>query len=577
MKKIFNFVRAATFALWAVCFAAALVSCGYRGDVTIVYTNDVHARINNAGEKKNNLSYGTVAAIKEDLRAQGKAVALVDAGDFAQGTAYASMDSGASVIKFMNAAGYDLAALGNHEFDYGFERLFGIVKEAAFPLLSCNLIDVKGKPIDVAPYKILKLGKTRVAFVGGLTPETYSKAAPQKFLDKDGKTFLYEIADGQDGARLYDCIQKTVDRAARRADYVVVLGHLGVDAGSTPWRSEDVIAKTHGIDVFIDGHSHTVMEERFVKNDRGQDVLLTQTGCYFGAIGLLELSDKKSSSRLIKEYNRSDKKIDDMVAAWVAQVDQQMGTKIASCAFPLCANSPDQGHKRLVRKQESNLGDFATDAFYYYLNHEVGMNCDVALCNGGGLRTDIPAGEITYTSLKNVMPFGNDICLVELKGRQIFDALEFGARYVGSAENGGFMHAAGLRYKIDSTIPTAVKTTPEKFWLSSPGPYRVSDVQVYDKEKQNYVPLDFEKTYAVAGATFFLQEKGDGFDMFEGAKKEMDSSIEDFMVCAEYAKKFKMGANGQPEISSKNSPLASYKNYLLNYENPVGSGRIVIK
>lgn len=294
---------------------------------------------------------------------------------------------------------------------------------------------------------------------------------------------------------------------------------MGVDAGSTPWRSEDVIAKTHGIDVFIDGHSHTVMEERFVKNDKGQDVLLTQTGCYFGAIGLLELSDKKTSSRLIKEWNRSDKKVDDMVAAWIAQVDQQMGTKIASCAFPLCANRPDQGRERLVRKQETNLGDFATDAFYYYLNHEVGMNCDVALCNGGGLRTDIPEGEMTFTSLKNVMPFGNDICLVELTGRQIFDALEFGARYVGSAENGGFMHVAGLRYKIDSTIPTAVKTSPEKFWLSSPGPYRVLDVQVYDKEGAEWKPLDFEKMYAVAGATFFLQEKGDGFDMFEGAKK----------------------------------------------------------
>lgn len=576
MKRTFNFVRAATFALLAVCFAAALVSCGYRGDVTIVYTNDVHAHINNNG-KSGNLSYGTVAAIKEDLIAQGKAVALVDAGDFAQGTAYASMDQGASVMKFMNAAGYDLAALGNHEFDYGFDRLFGIVKEAAFPIVSCNLIDVKGKPLDVAPYKVLKLGKTRVAFVGGLTPETYSKAAPQKFLAEDGKSFLYEIADGQDGSQLYSCIQKTVDRAARHSDYVVVLGHLGVDAGSAPWRSEDVIAKTHGIDVFIDGHSHTVMEERFVKNDKGQDVLLTQTGCYFGAIGLLELSDKKSSSRLIKEYNRSDKKVDDMVAAWIAQVDQQMGTKIAACAFPLCSNRPDQNHERLVRKQETNLGDFATDAFYYYLNNDIGVNCDAALCNGGGLRTDIPAGEITFTSLKNVMPFGNDICLVELTGRQIFDALEFGARYVGSAENGGFMHVAGLRFKIDSTIPSAVQTNAEKFWLSNPGPYRVSDVQVYDKDGGEWKPLDFEKMYSVAGATFFLQEKGDGFDMFEGAKKVMDSSIEDFMVCAEYAKKFKAGANGQPEISSKNSPMASWKNYLLDYENPNGSGRIVIK
>lgn len=563
MKKIF--------ALFVLSFALVLASCGRRGEVSIVYTNDVHSYITK------DLSYGNVAALKQDLLAQGKNVALVDAGDFIQGTVFGSMDQGANVVKFMNAAGYDLAVFGNHEFDYSMERALDVIKEAAFPLVACNFVHAKDNKPVVAPYKILRLGKSRVAFVGIMTPETYSKTSPKHFMDKDGKTFLYKIYGCDDSEELYSSVQKAVDQAARKADYVVALGHLGVDESAAPWRSEDVIARTHGIDVFIDGHSHTVMEEKFVKNNKGQEVLLTQTGCYFDAIGLVELNGDQKSSRLIKEYKPSDAQVDALVQDWKAQIDKHMGTKIASCDFPLCAYSPVGNHERLVRKQESNLGDFVSDAFYWHFNFVEGLDCDLAFANGGGLRSDIPAGDVAYSAVKTVLPFGNDVCLVELTGRQIFDALEFGARYVGVGQNGGFMHAAGLRYKIDSTIPSAVKTSPEKFWLSSPGPYRVSDVQVYDKEGAEWKPLDYEKVYAVAGATFFLQEKGDGFDMFEGAKKVMDSSIEDFMVCAEYAKKFKAGANGLPEISSKNSPLASWKNYLLDYENYNGSGRIVIK
>ncbi len=566
MKKLF--------ALFVAMFSLALVSCGQRGDVTIVYTNDVHTYINKG------LTYGNVAALKQDLLAQGRNVALVDAGDFIQGTVFGAMDQGANVVKFMNAAGYDLAVFGNHEFDYGMERALDVIKEAAFSLVACNFVHAKDNKPVVAPYKILSLGKSHVAFVGIMTPDTYSKTSPKHFMDKDGKTFLYKIYGCDDSEELYSSVQKAVDQAACKADYVVALGHLGVDESSAPWRSEDVIARTHGIDAFIDGHSHTVMEQKFVKNDKGQDVLLTQTGCYFGAIGLVELNGGQMSSRLIKDYKPSDAKVDSLVSDWMAQVDKHMGTKIATCDFPLCANSPVGSHERLVRKQESNLGDFVSDAFYWHFNFVEGLDCDIALANGGGLRSDIPAGDVTYSAVKTVLPFGNDVCLVELTGRQIFDALEFGARFVGLGDNGGFMHTAGLRYKIDATIPTAVKTNSEKLWLSSPGPYRVSDVQVYDKKSAGWVPLDMKKTYAVAGLSFTLREMGDGFAMFENVKAIKNYAGEDFIIAANYAKAFASGgtdANALPKISSQNSPLASYKNYLLNYEKPEGSGRIVIK
>ena len=490
---------------------------------------------------------------------------------------FGAMDQGANVVRLMNAAGYDLAVFGNHEFDYGMERALDVIKEAAFPLVVCNFVHAKDNKPVVAPYKILRLGKSRVAFVGIMTPDTYSKSSPKHFMDKDGKTFLYKILGCDAAEDLYESVQKAVDQAARKADYVVALGHLGVDESSAPWRSEDVIARTHGIDVFIDGHSHTVMEEKFVKNDKGQDVLLTQTGCYFDAIGLVELNGGQKSSRLIKEYKSSDAQVDALVQDCKAQVDKQMGTKIASCDFPLCANSPVGNHERLVRKQESNLGDFVSDAFYWHFNFVEGLDCDLAFENGGGLRSDIPAGDVTYSAVKTVLPFGNDVCLVELTGRQIFDALEFGARFVGVAENGGFLHAAGLRYKIDATIPSAVQANSEKLWTGNPGPYRVSDVQVYDKKSGVYVPLDFEKRYAVAGLSFTLREMGDGFAMFEGVKAIKNYAGEDFVIATNYAKAFAKGTDGNASISSKNSPLASYKNYLLNYEKPEGSGRIVIK
>ena len=574
MKKLF--------ALFVAMFSLALVSCGQRGEVSIVYTNDVHTYIDNAKKdgRKSALSYGNVAALKQDLLSQGKNVALVDAGDFIQGTVFGAMDQGANVVKLMNAVGYDLAVFGNHEFDYGMERALDVIKEAAFPLVACNFVHAKDNKPVVAPYKILKLGKSRVAFVGIMTPETYSKTSPKYFMDKDGKTFLYKIYGCDDSEELYSSVQKAVDQAARKADYVVALGHLGVDESSAPWRSEDVIARTHGIDVFIDGHSHTVMEEKFVKNDKGQDVLLTQTGCYFGAIGLVELNGGQKSSRLIKEYKPSDAQVDALVQDCKAQVDKQMGTKIASCDFPLCAYSPVGNHERLVRKQESNLGDFVSDAFYWHFNFVEGLDCDLALANGGGLRSDIPAGDVTYSAVKTVLPFGNDVCLVELTGRQIFDALEFGARFVGLGDNGGFMHAAGMRYKIDATIPSAVQANSEKLWTGNSGPYRVSDVKEKDKKSAAYVPLDMEKTYAVAGLSFTLREMGDGFAMFENVKAIKNYAGEDFIIAANYAKAFANGgtdANALPKISSQNSPLASYKNYLLNYEKPEGAGRIVIK
>lgn len=553
-----------------------------RGEVTILYTNDVHTYIANTvkdkdGNKVPGLSYGSIVALRDDLKAQGKQVALVDAGDHIQGTAYGAMDNGASIVKIMNAAKYDIATIGNHEFDYGAKRVFEVIKEAKYPYVSCNFLYAKNnKPVTDA-YKVLKFGKTKVAFIGIMTPETYTKSTPAYFMDEARTKFIYKIGAGDDGKELYSMVQKAIDAASKKADYVVALGHLGDDPTSSPWTSVDVIENTHGLDAFIDAHSHSTVPEKFIKDSSGKDVLLTQTGCYFASIGKLTLSDTGLSSELIKSYDRSDEKISALVKEWAGKVDGKLNEEIAIADVPLYINEPGNPKARLIRKQETNLGDLVPDAAYYYFNEVEQLKCDMAIGNGGGIRTDLPAGPYSYNSAKKVQPFGNVMCLVELTGQEVLDALEFGARNVGTGENGGFLQVAGIKYTIDTSIPNTIKTSTEGLWTSAPTKYRVTDIQIYNKETAAYEPIDLAKTYTMAGLNYTLRNMGDGFAMLANTKLVKDYVGEDYLMTSAYVKSFAKGEDGKPHISTANSPLSSYKNYLLDYENPNGAGRITIK
>ncbi len=553
-----------------------------RGEVTILYTNDVHTYIANTvkdkdGNKVPGLSYGSIVALRDDLKAQGKQVALVDAGDHVQGTAYGAMDNGASIIKFMNAAKYDIATLGNHEFDYGAQRVFEIIKEAKYPYVACNFVKTAdNKPVTDA-FKVLKFGKTKVAFVGIMTPETYTKSTPAYFMDEARTKFIYKISAGDNGQELYDTVQKAIDAASKKADYVVAIGHLGDDPSSSPWTSVELISHTHGLDAFIDGHSHSTVPHKIVKDANGKDVVLSQTGCYFGAIGKMTLSDKEISSELVTSYERSDEAVSALVKEWAATVDKKLNEEIAISDVALYINDPSNPKNRLIRKQETNLGDLVADAAYYYFNEVEQLKCDMAIGNGGGIRVDVPAGSYSYNSAKKVQPFGNVMCLVELTGQDVLDALEFGARKVGSGENGGFLHVAGIKYTIDTSVPDTIKTTTEGLWATAPSAYRVKDIQVYNKEKAAYEPLDLKKTYTMGGLNYTLRNMGDGFAMLANTKLVKDYVGEDYLMTSAYVKSFAKGADGKPHISTANSPLSAYKNYLLDYENPNGAGRITIK
>ena len=557
--------------------AASACWFGDKSDVTILYTNDVHTYIDKQSPK---LTYAAIADLKQSYQNAGKDVLLVDAGDHVQGTAYGSMDEGASIIKLMNAAGYDVATPGNHEFDYGMDRAKAIMKEADFPYLSCNWVDLRTTLRVLPSVKVFVRGGRRIAFVGVTTPETFTKSTPAYFMDKAQRKYIYDIQGGEDGKKLYDAVQKAIDKAKLLADVVIGLGHLGVDPSSSPWTSEEVIAHTSGFDAFIDGHSHTVMENKQVQDASGKAVTLTQTGSYFANVGEMTIAaDGTITTKLIPTHEGMDAGIAAMQTGWVNTVDDMLGEKIAVGDSDFYVTDPATG-KRRIRSAETNLGDFVADGIYTYFNEVEKLHCDVAIMNGGGIRADVPAGDWTFKTCKQVSPFGNVACLMSVTGKQIQDALEFAARFAGEGgkENGGFLQVAGATYEIHTDIPNTVQTDEKNVWIgSATGTPRVQNVKIYDKASGSYLPLDPGATYALAGMNYTLRNLGDGFAMFDGAELIKDYVSEDYLVMSTYAMIFDgADAAGLPHLSSANSPLAAYPGYLLNYEQPYGAGRITI-
>ena len=580
----------------------------FQGTIAILYTNDVHTYIDGV------LSYDVIAALKADLANQYDNVLLVDAGDHAQGTAYGSMDKGETIIKLMNAAGYDLATLGNHEFDYGMDGRINITDNwANFPYTSCNFYHekdgVKGETV-LPPYVMFEFGTEKVAFIGITTPESFTKSTPAYFQDETG-TYIYGISGGEDGAALYADVQAAIDAAkAEGATKVIALGHLGDDPASQPWTSAEVIANTTGLDAFIDGHAHSTVKGETIAAKDGSNVLLTQTGEYFDRIGLMVIDcgagtiatdfieyaeiletvvDENGEPVLDEDGNEttqivgyefvselyantewvSDESVRNTMNVWLEAIDTQLGTVVGTINVAL--GNYDADGNRLVRSQETVAGDFCADALYYLFDN-MGLDVDVAIMNGGGIRnkTDI-TGEFSYKTAKEIHTFGNVACLQTITGQQLLDALEWGARDAGNAECGGFLHVSGITYKIDTEWESSVQADEKGVWVGAPtGGYRVHDVMVYNKETNEYEPLDLEATYNLAGYNYTLRDLGDGFNMFSGAVNVLDYVMEDYMVLANYVQAFEGGV-----VDATNSPLlAKYAGMKLDYSSLAGSGRI---
>ena len=521
-----NFLKAAGVTAAASAMAAAVpqASAGFLtgkdAAVTILYTNDVHTYIDNKSPK---LTYAAIAAMKQGYVDEGKPVLLVDAGDHIQGTAYGSMDNGATIIELMNEAGYDIATLGNHEFDYGMARAKAIIKEADFPYVSCNWVDLRTGLRVLPAVKLFPAGGKWIAFVGITTPESFTKSTPAYFMNAKQTKYIYDILGGDDGRKLYDAVQKAIDKAKTLgADIIIGLGHLGVDPSSSPWTSEEVIANTTGFDAFIDGHSHSTFSET-IKDKSGKEVVFEQTGTKLANVGKIIIKADGTITHENVDLNTVD--ADAEAAAYIQTItdkfDALQKQVVAKTSVELTINGADG--KRAVRNAETNLGDLCADAY------RILLGADIAFVNGGGVRDNIKVGDITYGDIIKVHPFGNEACLVEVTGQQIKDALELGsAAYPG--ESGGFLQVSGLTYTINADIPSSVVKNDKSEFVKVDGAYRVSDIMVGGQ------PLDVNKTYTLASHNYMLKQGGDGYAMFgtDNVKLLKDGVMIDNQVLINY-------------------------------------------
>ena len=519
-------------------------------DIVILFTSDVHCGVDQG------FGYAGLQQVRDYLVASGNEVILVDDGDNIQGEPLGTMTKGEVSIDLMNKMGYSVAIPGNHEFDYGMEQFLALAERADFDYISCNFN--KSGELVFQPYVIRELDGLKVAFVGVTTPETLTSSTPRYFQDENGE-FVYGFFQDESGEGVYSAVQSAVDDArAEGADYVVVMGHLGNEEACRPWTYDDVISNTNGIDVFLDGHSHDT-DQVVMKNKDGEDVLRSACGTKLACIGWCRIDTEGKISTGLYTWNNSDpvpallgiqNEMSEAVAASTDTLNEKLGEVVASSQVDLTISDPvevDANGRpiRMVRRAETNLGDLCADA---YLNQS---GADIAFVNGGGIRTNIAAGDITLNDILKVHPFGNAMCVIEVTGQQILDALEWGARAIPS-ENGGFLQVAGLSYEIHSYIESSCVADENNMFTGVEGEYRVKNVMVGGE------PLDMDKIYTLASHNYMLLEHGDGYTMFDGARILQNSVKLDNQVLIDYITESLGGVIG-PE-----------------YEEPTGQGRIVI-
>ena len=488
------------------------------GKTVILHTNDVHGNIK---------EYAKVAAMKDDYKAQGAQVILADAGDYSQGTVYVSLEKGKNAVTMMNLAGYDVATIGNHEFDYGYAQLKSNLDSAAFKVVCANVLQ-DGSPVFDA-YTMINKGGVQVAFVGLETPEAQTKANPALI---QGLTFLA-------GDEMYAAVQTQVDAARTAgADIVIVLTHLGVDSSSEPNTSYDLYKKVNGIDFIIDGHSHTVMP----KGPEGEPIQSTGTALNnIGVITIDNATKKIESNELIPiwhteevdgdnvtvyDYTKSDETVANAAKAIIDPIDADYDQKFAESAVDLNgAKAPGN------RTEETNLGDLITDAMMWAIKTKapgVDMNNAVAITNGGGIRAAIAKGDITKKDVNTVLPFGNTLAVVYVKGSELLEALEV-STYCTPKSLGGFPQFAGMEVELNTACEYDANDTtyPGSTYF---GPKSINRITI---KTVNGKAFDKDATYAVI-TNDFLAAGGDTYYAFAAAQTQFDTGLPLDEILMEY-------------------------------------------
>lgn len=502
-------------------------------DIVILYENDVHNRVD---------GYPVLKQMEQDFLQKTPNVAIVSAGDFAQGATIGAISKGEHIINIMNNVGYTAVTLGNHEFDYQIPQLKKLVKMLDAPVVASNF--TKKNKLVYKAYIIKDYNGTKIAFLGIATPESITKSTPKYFQNDKGQ-YIYDFASDNSGYKLYHAVQKYTDEAkSKGADYVIALAHLGTEGVTPQWSSLNVVKNTDKINAVLDGHSHSTIERMDVPNKNGQNVVLSSTGSYLKNIGIMVIKkDGTITTKLVslKEYTKADPAVKKVVEDIKTEAKELLDKTIGQTEVNLTTKANGE---RIVRKAETNIGDFTADATRQYLG------TDIAIINGGGIRGDINKGDISMNSLLTVFPWGNMLSSIEVKGKVIRDALEMGARLYPE-ENGGFLQVSGLKYTIDSSIPSSVEVDSKGMFKQVTGPYRVKDIYVLDKNTGEYLPLDIDKNYSVGGINYTLKFQGDGFAMFKNAKILKDDIAVDIESITDYLQKHLNGVVGDEYAKPK--------------------------
>ena len=499
MKKLCK--RIITFSLVLCMALSVFTGVVYAADtdtVVILYENDVHCAVE---------GYSKLAAMKNELLETHTNVGVVSVGDFVQGGTLGAVSKGEYIVNLMNKVGYDAIALGNHEFDYQLPRLNELNAMSNTKFISCNFQKIGEDKTYFEPYTIVSYGNVDVAYIAITTPETINSSSPAQFKNDKGE-LIYTFNE----SKLYDIVQTNINAAETAgADYVIALSHIGYDESGNLADITDVIENTDGFDVVLDAHSHSVIEEKVIKDKSGDDVLLTSTGTKFEYIGKLTIKNGAFDTELVEVESYT--KTDPVVDAYITEINEnyaQLGNrKIGESKVEFITH--DKDGNRLVRNAETNLGNFCSDAL------RVMTGADMSFVNGGGLRAPMEAGEVTFNDIFSVFPFNNQIVTAEISGQILIDFLEMAVMNYPE-EDGSFPHMSGVTFSVNKSIPTSVKVDENGFFEKVDGAYRVYNVKVLDKTSGEYKALDPNGKYILAGFNYFILDFGGGMTMFKDAK-----------------------------------------------------------
>ena len=499
MKKLCK--RIITFSLVLCMALSVFTGVVYAADtdtVVILYENDVHCAVE---------GYSKLAAMKNELSETYTNVGVVSVGDFVQGGTLGAVSKGEYIVNLMNKVGYDAIALGNHEFDYQLPRLNELNAMSNTKFISCNFQKIGEDKSYFEPYTILSYRNVDVAYIAITTPETINSSSPTQFKNDKGD-LIYTFNE----SKLYDIVQRNINAAETAgADYVIALSHIGYDESGNLADITDVIENTDVFDVVLDAHSHSVIEEKVIKDKSGDDVLLTSTGTKFEYIGKLTIKNGAFDTELVEVESYT--KTDPVVDAYITEINEnyaQLGNrKIGESKVEFITH--DKDGNRLVRNAETNLGNFCSDAL------RVMTGADMSFVNGGGLRAPMEAGEVTFNDIFSVFPFNNQIVTAEISGQILIDFLEM-ALMNYPEEDGSFPHMSGVTFSVNKSIPTSVKVDANGFFEKVDGANRVYNVKVLDKTSGEYKALDPNGKYILAGFNYFILDFGGGMTMFKDAK-----------------------------------------------------------